>query len=355
MKILIIKPSSLGDVIHALPVLRLLKAHFPHSQIYWWIAADFAPLLQDDPDLSGVILFERKRWSYPWHWPEMLRAIQQLRAHRFDWVVDLQGLSRSAWFAWLANGDNVVGLDNPREGNREGAQMFYNILAPRSPNGTPAPERYLSVLSVLGAPVHWNFEWLPSRPVESATVRAQAASLPGRIIALVPGARWDNKRWPVEYFAKTIQKLAGEDASLNFVIIGAKSDRSLAETIIRAHPEHCRDLTGRTTLLEMIEWLRLADLVITNDTGPMHVAAALGRPLLALFGPSDPFATGPHRQLDNVLRARHLPCVPCMKSTCAYQDPLACLRGITPTEVLQVALQLLADPSQRNAPVRRDP
>ncbi len=101
---------------------------------------------------------------------------------------------------------------------------------------------------------------------------------------------------------------------------------------------------GQTSLPEMVEWVRLSDLVITNDTGPMHVAAALGKPLLALFGPTNPDRTGPHGQLDAVLQDQHLPCVPCLKARCRYHDPLACLRSITPAQVCARALERLQRP-----------
>jgi ADP-heptose:LPS heptosyltransferase len=115
----------------------------------------------------------------------------------------------------------------------------------------------------------------------------------------------------------------------------------LAELICRQHPERCIDLTGKTSLSEMIEWLRRADLVISNDTGPMHVAAALQRPILAIYGPSDPLYTGPHQQSSGVLQAKHLPCVPCMKQTCSYEEPLACMRAITAEQVCSRALSML--------------
>ena len=104
VKILILKPSSLGDVVQALPVLRLIKRHLPASEIYWWIDSNLAPLLEGDPDLAGVVRFERRRWAAPAHWGEIWRSVRWLRQQRFDWVIDLQCLMRSGIFAWLANG-----------------------------------------------------------------------------------------------------------------------------------------------------------------------------------------------------------------------------------------------------------
>jgi heptosyltransferase-1 len=333
LKILIVKLSSLGDVVHALPVLRMLKRQRPGSEIFWWIESSLAPLLEGDPDLSGLFLFQRKGWPRPDWWKAAGSTLRAVREQRFDFVLDLQGLSRSALFAWLANGQTTIGLDNAREGNREGAQIFYDVLAPRSPPGTLAPERYLSVLKVLGMKPDWNFEWFPDRPQAAALVRQQICIRQGRWVMLLPGARWDNKRWPVEFFAQVVRQLAEENKDLNFAILGSGADRPLAENISRSKPDRCLDLTGRTSLPEMVEWLRCADLVIANDTGPLHVAAALGRPVVAIYGPSDPLHTGPHLQSAGVLQANHLPCVPCMKRICSYHEPLACLRSITPEQV----------------------
>ena len=118
-------------------------------------------------------------------------------------------------------------------------------------------------------------------------------------------------------------------------------DAALGREIASADPARCLDLTGQTTLPEMIEWLRLSELVITNDTGPMHAAAALRKPVIALFGPTDPNLTGPYGQRGNVLQVSHLPCVPCMKSHCTYAEPLACLRAITPAQVCAEAARRL--------------
>jgi ADP-heptose:LPS heptosyltransferase len=131
--------------------------------------------------------------------------------------------------------------------------------------------------------------------------------------------------------------------NLNVVILGSTDDRALASVIIRQEPQRCFDMTGRTSLPEMIEWIRLCQLVITNDTGPMHAAAALGKPMVAVFGPTDPAGTGPFRQMDDVMQTRSLTCVPCLKNTCSYTRPLACLHEITPDMVYQEALKRLVE------------
>jgi lipopolysaccharide heptosyltransferase I len=351
LKILILKPSSLGDVVQALPVLRLLKLHLPESEIFWWLGANLVPLLGDDPDLSGIFPFDRGSWATPRHWPQIWNSIRALRQKHFDWVIDLQGLARSAIFAWLANGSLIVGLDNPREGAREGARIFYDLIAPRSPVRAHAVDRYLSVLPALGVPVHFQFQWLPERPqVKTAILErwAPGAATPDWI-ALLPGARWDNKRWPVAHFVELVKRLSRAHSGITFAILGSAADRELARAIHQADPKRCLDLTGQTSLPEMIEWVRLSRLVITNDTGPMHVAAALGKPIIAIFGPSDPDNSGPYGQRDQVMQARDLACVPCLKSSCSYEKPLACLHAITPAMVLAAAQKRLAETVVPNA------
>lgn len=327
MKILILKPSSLGDVVQALPVLRLLKLHFPKSEIYWWINSGLAPLLENDPDLAGIFPFERKRLSSLLRWPEMLTSIFAMRRLKFDLVIDLQGLARSGAFAWLANGDLTVGVADPREG----APGFYDIAVPRASYETHAVDWYLAILKSLGVPVHQNFIWLPPRLLPKAVVE-NIAGIGSQWIVINPGARWLNKRWPAEYFAELVKRLAAQNPKHSFVILGGNEDQELGKIIAQSEPDRCLDLTGKTSLLEMIEWIRLSDFIVTNDTGPMHIAAALGKPVVAMFGPTEPRRTGPYGQIEKILRIQ-LPCSPCLKSVCTYHKPMECLRAITPADV----------------------
>lgn len=334
MKILILKPSSLGDVIQALPVLRLLKLHYRNAEIYWWIDSRLAPLLKDDPDLDWVITWERRGWDSLKRWRKLWEEVRFLRAQNFDLVIDLQSLARSGTFAWLANGKLLVGLNEIREG----ARGFYDLAVPRASYHTHAADWYLSVLPKLGVPIHNNFNWLPERPQISAAIRAKWPVTGRRWIVLQPGARWLNKRWPVENFAALTRLLAAKLPEVHFAILGGADDRALGETIAAAVPERCLNLCGEISLQEMIEWLRVADLMVSNDTGPMHAAAALGKPVVAIFGPTEPRRTGPYGQVAETLR-QPLPCAPCMKPACVNVDKLACLRGITPERVAAEALR----------------
>ncbi len=336
MKILILKPSSLGDVVQALPLLRLLKQHRPDAEIHWWLAAELLPLLAGDPDLAQLIPFERKRWRSPAYWPSGLAQIQAMRAAHYDWVIDLQGLARSAAFAWLANGSFTVGL----ELEREGAHLAYDLAVPR-PKETPhAVDWYLAVARALGIPIHDRFEWLLPRAEAAAHVDQSWERGDFRWIGINPGARWDNKCWPAGHFAELVRQLAAHDPKLRFALLGGSGDWQLTEIIRRAAPERCVSFAGRTTLPQLIEVLRRCDLLVTNDTGPMHLAAALRKPVISLFGPTRPAETGPYGQTHLAL-TRPLPCAPCMKGRCHWAEPLACLTGIQPPRVLAEVLARL--------------
>ena len=323
-------------MVQALPVLRLLKLRWPESEIHWWVDSKLAPLLEGDSDLTGVVRFERRRWGSPAHWPALWRSVRWLRARSFDLVIDLQCLARSGAFAWLANGKVLVGLDEPREG----ARGFYDIIVPRGSFYTHAVDWYLGVLHALSVPVHWNFTWLPERAAVAAAIKRKWHAETQRWIALQPGARWPNKRWPVENYAELVRRLASTYPHFQFVILGDEADRESGAAISRVDPQRCLDLTGKISLPEMVEWVRLSELMIANDTGPMHVAAALGRPLLAIFGPTEPRRTGPYRQPGGVVQV-NLPCVPCMKSRCSYSKPLECLRAISPAALFARAEKIL--------------
>lgn len=344
-------------------MLRLLKRHFPASEIYWWVQSSFAPLLEGDPHLAGVVRFERRGWAAPSRWPERWRSIRWMREQSFDWVIDLQSLARSGAVAWLANGKLTIGLDEPREG----ARGFYDRIVPRPSFHTHAVDWYLQVLPLLGLKgpgrttpglkvdgsgnvARWSsplrpgecFEWLPSRPEVAAAIHQKWPIRGARWLILQPGARWQNKRWPVEHFASLVRLMSAIHPDLRFAILGAKDDQSLGQLIASAESQRCLDLTGQLSLPELVEWICLGEVMVTNDTGPMHIAAALNKPLVALFGPTEPRRTGPYGQLHNVLQLT-LPCEPCLRSRCVYFKEMECLRAISPDTVAEAVQRRLAE------------
>lgn len=325
LKILILKPSSLGDVVQALPVLRLLRLHFDSAEIYWWVATPLAGLIEEDRDLTGIFRFDRKRWASPLRWHEALQSLSAMRSHRFDWVIDLQGLLRSGVVSWLSGGEFCVGVEDPREG----APAFYDLAVGRPSPSAHAVDWYLEVVRRIGVPTNRAFEWIPSRMGVQKTIREKWPVSGFRWVGLQPGARWMNKRWPIPHFVVLATRLLREFEDLRIVVFGGEDDRSLGQAIRQACGEKCLDLTGKTSLSETVEWLRLCSVLVTNDTGPMHMAAAVGTSVVGLFGPTDPHRTGPYGQIEKVMRIP-IECAPCMKSTCAHEEPMACLARLSP-------------------------
>lgn len=308
--ILLVKPSALGDVVHALPALALLRRRWPAARIDWLVNAPFAGLLESHPCLDGVVRFERAAWRRAWGLPALMGA---LRGARYDLAIDLQGLARSALLSAWTGAATIAGF----AAAREGAPLLYTDRVAGG-GERHAVERCLDVVDALGCgrePVQFA---LPREP--SAEAWAQATLPAAPFAALLPGTNWPTKRWPAERFAALVRPLR-ERFGLSSVLAGGADATALAGRI----PADL-DLTGRTTLPQLVALLRRAALVVTNDSGPMHLAAALDRPMVALFGPTSPIRTGPYRRDDAVLRLE-MPCAPCFSRRCLHTSCMAWLEA----------------------------
>ena len=325
MKVLILKPSSLGDIIHALPVLRLIKRQRPNWVVHWWIAKHFAPLLEMDPDIAALHYFDRNAWSDAQGLYRSFESIGQMRSEEFDVVIDLQGLVRSALHGWAARGAYRIGLQQ----NREGAALFYDEHVERPTSDTHAVDWCRAVLPRLGLEGEGQFEWIPKRPWLNERLTGQGFVPGQRWVILCPGARWSSKQWPVEYFEQLMRELA--DGSVKFAVVGGGAEKALGQRL--AGREDCVDLTGKTTLPELTEWLRAGSVVVSNDSGPMHVAAAVGTPVIALFGPTSASKTGPYNALGTVLTADSLECAACARGVSYRAEGHNCMRSISPDTV----------------------
>ncbi len=327
MKVLILKPSSLGDIIHAIPVLRLIKIQRPSWVVHWWISKNYAPLLEMDRDITALHYFERNAWNSFSGIARGINSVDRMRAEKYDLVIDLQGLARSALHGWAVRGRYTIGLDQCREG----ATLFYDVSVTRPDVYAHAVDWNLAVLREIGLRTEGSYEWLPERPWIAERLFDLGYHNKYRWVALCPGARWESKRWPIESFEKLIKNFDSPD--VRFVIIGGKSDQAIGRRLVNLG--RVLDLTGRTSLPETIEWMRVCSKVVTNDTGPMHIAAALGVRVVALFGPTDPRRTGPYNAPSAVLQNDQLDCIPCLNKDCDYLRERECMRLITPKMVIE--------------------
>lgn len=338
-RILLVKPSSLGDIIHALPVLHCLRAKYPAARIDWLIGSAFASLLDGNADVSERILFDRKKFSrVGLSWTatrDFLRFVGDLRRRRYDLVVDLQGLFRSGFLTRATGAAVRIGFADAREG----AAVFYTNKIQPSHSDMHAVDRNLRIGELLGFesdPVKFELSLDgPVREQARALLREHGLRDNERLVVIAPGARWETKIWSAENFTRVMNMLVSQDPFIICALLGGPEDRPLCNQIIaRCRDERAFSLAGKTTIRQMIALLERASVVLCHDSAPMHAAAALGRPLVCLTGPTNPARTGPYRRLDDVLRL-DLPCSPCYLrklSQCGYEH--RCMRDLRVEDVV---------------------
>ena len=338
-RILIIKPSAIGDVVHTLPILNLLRKRWPESHIAWLLTPACAALLDGHPMLSEVIRFDRKRFGRGWREPSSLFGLfsfqKELRSRAFDLVIDLQGLFRSGWLAWQTRAATRIGFKNAREF----APVFYTHRVDVGSPEQHAVDRYLKIAAALGCdpnvvefPFHVTDE-------DRQHVDALLGGI-GRFAVLVPGTNWQTKRWPIEHFA-AMPAMLKDRFGIESVAAGSPDEAELAARL------GIVNLAGKTTLRQLVALFQRADLIIANDSGPMHIAAALGKPLVTPFGPTNPVRTGPYRRDDAVIRI-DIPCSPCYSRRCSHQS---CLRWLRPESVMELAARQLTQSASARSDV----
>lgn len=341
-RILLIKPSAVGDIVHTLPVLVRLRERYPDAQIDWFVTPENADLVCHHPALSNLVLFDRRRYArFGREWfatKGVVNLLRTLRRNRYDLVIDLHGQLRSALFTMATRAAARVGFEK----TREGAWLVYSHHIPLLAESVHAVDRYLWLGRVLGfEPGEPDFRiYVPPTAEARVDELLVAHGLAGRPLALlVPGTVWQTKHWRVEGFAGVARHLLRREFAV--VLGGAPKDRSRVKEVAALCPAAC-DLAGQTTLAEMISLVRRAAVCVTNDSGSMHLATAFGRPLVSIFGPTSPVLTGPYRRMEAVVQA-HVPCSPCLLrklSHCQHQH--VCMEDVTTGMVIHRIESVLA-------------
>lgn len=319
--ILIIKPSSLGDILHAMPAVEALRQRYPAAAIDWVVNDSMAGILGLVPFLRRIIKFPRKSWC------RIPGFIRELRKEKYDIVIDFQGLLRSGIIAWLAKGKRKIGFAEAREG----ATLFYNEKIAVNGDTRHAVDKNLAIAKAI------------TEAEAEATSPTEKSPTPNTL-AVCFSSRWVSKDWSLEFLADVINRTASEIPGLQISLIGSATDQEkgkrLAELIQEGKIEN---LVGKTGLMDLANVLKNSSAMLTVDSGPMHIAAAVGTPCLALFGSTFPEKTGPYGKNHVIIRSK-CPQAPCFRRNC----PLGanCADYASPAETADELIRILRRPLQ---------
>jgi len=323
-RICIIKPSALGDVVQTLPLLPVLKERFPNAHISWVINHRIADVLTGHPNLDEIVPYYRYGRALKW-----MKLLWKLRCHRFDFVFDLQGLLRTGIMAAATRAPYRVHLETAREGSA----FFGNIQLADTSKFVPAKLRYWRVAEALGME-NRKPETIVSIPAADEEWAERLQLRFGQpFLAVSPGARWETKRWPAEKFAAVVAK-AWRTWNFAVVIVGSSKENSLAENCYHAIRKYVpaakvENLTGRTTIKQLAALLKRSTILLSNDSGPMHLAAGFHTPVVGVFTCTDPYRSGPPESCHQFVTSK-VSCAGSYRKRCPYADKkkLACFDEI---------------------------
>jgi lipopolysaccharide heptosyltransferase I len=333
MRIAILKLSSLGDVIHALPVAHALRRRFPDAHLAWLVEARESALLQDHPDLDSVIPVDTRKWRALLRRPagvkrvkaEVADLVRRLREHHFDVAIDLQGLIKSGILAKLTGAPFRIGF-GWRHCREPFSACFTNLRVLPPSSAIHVVEQCLSLLEPFGVRDRHVVFHVPSSPEAERRIEEffaeQGIKPRERVVALNPGAGRPEKRWPLLHFRVLAERLSVE-AGVRVLLLWGPDEEALVHRILSGLA--VRPILGpRTSLPELAALLRRCTLMVGSDTGPLHLAAALGTPTLGLYGPTSGRRNGPYGDRGRVL-----------------QSPDGTMAAIQPETVFRAATELL--------------
>lgn len=324
-RILIVRMSALGDIVHALPVLAALRRAWPAAKVDWIADEAYAPILTLAEGLNQRVIVRRKSGGVM----DYLNAVRHLRAQKYEAALDLQGLIKSAVWARLSGASRVIGFDRAHLREPFAASFYSETVVPL--DAPHVIQKNLSILKALGVPP--SAIELPLHPTAGATTVAAVAEAGGarKYVVVNPGAAWPNKRWPAERFGALAAQLRARTGLPSLVTWGP-NERELADQVIAASGG-AASAAPPTEIADLAVIMRDAALVVSGDTGPLHIAAAMGTPLVGLYGPTWPERNGPWDPDDQVISRA---------GDCACHHKRQCLRGAPCIDEIEVADVLAA-------------
>ncbi len=329
--ILIIKLSAIGDVVHTLPLLEVLRKNFSGARIDWLVEEEAGHIIDGHRGIDHVIVSHRKSWQRRLFkvreqsavLGEISRFLRELRCNEYDLVIDLQGLFKSGLLTGLSRGKRKIGFT----GGREGGHLFLTERPYFVDYNQHAVDRYLKTVEHLGCDKD---SWKGDIPIRQSDKRYIDKFIKDNgiqdksLVAINPMARWKTKLWESEKFAALADRIQKE-LSCRVIFTGSGHDRPDIDKIIEKMKERPANLAGHTGLKGLAYLYSKCRHLISTDTGPMHMAAAMGCPVIALFGPTAPWRTGPYGKGHSVIRDE-IECSPCFKKRCAH---MTCMRNIS--------------------------
>jgi len=340
-RILIVRLSAIGDVLHGLPVLNALRDARPRAFIAWVVEGAAGQLLRDHKALDELFVVPRKWLTSPRAVADLRR---RLRALRFDISVDLQGLTKSAVAARFSGARQRIGFDG-RDG-RELSRWLNNVRV--QPTRTHVVDRNLELLAPLGIT-----DAVPRFDLDDAPADAQAAReilatrrLGERFAVINPGAGWPSKLWPAERFAGVARYLGTRHALRSLVVWAGEEERISAEQIV-AGSAACATIAPATSLRELAAVARQASVFVSSDTGPLHLAAAVGTPCVGLFGPMPAERNGPYGPHHVAVQKMYFPATSRQRRTAGPES----MEAISIEHVCEACDRILpgAEPTRRTA------
>jgi lipopolysaccharide heptosyltransferase I len=316
-KILIIKPSSLGDVVHSLPFLNSIRTCFRQSKIHWLIARGLEGLVEGHPMIDKCITIDKDTWKRITKTGSTIREVRQLfrdlRSENYDLVVDLQGLLRSGIITLATRAPLRVGFTEAREGSK----LFYTKKVSGGRN-IHAVDRYMKIAESLDCDTEEIIFPFPLTTKDFRKVNGFKKAM-NEYVVIVPGARWKTKIWPAENFGRVASMLPFKS-----LVVGSGSDKAIADRVVNASGGKALSVAGSTNLSELIAIIKSARFIIANDSGPMHIAAGFQVPVVCMFGPTSPLRTGPYGS-GHIVFSGGVDCTPCFKKRCRH---LKCMEAI---------------------------
>tara|TARA_R110002095_G_scaffold124862_3_gene108396 strand:- start:15 stop:1118 length:1104 start_codon:yes stop_codon:yes gene_type:complete len=340
-RICIIKPSALGDVVQTLPLLPVLRERFPDARISWVIRDSFANLLEGHPDLDEIIPFSRR--SSVRYWWSFLKELKQ---RQFDLVLDLQGLLRTGVMTAATRAPLRIGI----EAAREGSHLACNLTIPDTGRQIPAYLKYWRVADALGFGETQRQTEIYLSEADTAWAKKKLSRLENLstpTLAIHAGAQWITKRWPPESFAAVGAK-AIRRFRCNVVLVGTADERPLTDHIQKLLHKfvptgHVINLAGETTLKQLSAVLIESDFLLTNDSGPMHLAAGLGTPVTGIFTCTSSVRSGPPGD-QHELVSTNVECAGSYNKRCPKRGPqnLCCMEELEIGRVWQALSRLIS-------------